>query len=252
MNANPEAEAATPSAAVSEPAIPLPPPFTLVRTVHRDALAEAVRLAPTEGAGTLVVHEGPGLLSFAVVLEPESALSDARRAFLLGMTALADALAAHCPPERPVRIDWPDRIAYDGARLGGGRFAVAPGTAEDAVPDWLVFGAELIADRDHLDEPGHFPNSTSLKEEEFDPSSEIVSTFASYMMLYFDRWTHQGFDAVANRFLMRIDPPLLRGVRRIEGDTMIEITPSGGGRRMTALAEALAAQDWRDETGPRL
>ena len=231
--------------------VPLPPPFTLHRTGARDVLDAAVALAPEAGAGTLLMHESPGLLAFAVVLEPDRALAEARLAFLVGMTALADALAAHCPPERPVRLVWPDRIVYDAARLGGGRFAVAPGTAEDAVPDWMVFAAELIADRDHLDEPGRFPESTSLKEEAFDPAEDIVSTFASYLMLYFDRWTHQGFDAVGNRFLMRVDPPLLRGVRRLEGDRMVEITPSGG-RRHPAIAEALAVQDWRDEGGPKL
>jgi hypothetical protein len=50
---------------------------------------------------------------------------------------------------------------------------------------------------------------------------------------------------------MRVDPPLLRGVRRLEGDRMVEITPSGG-RRFPPLAEALAAQDWRDDRGPKL
>jgi hypothetical protein len=236
---------------IAGPRVALPPPFTLHRTQARDVLAGGARLAPSEGAGTLVLHQSPGLLSFAVVLEPEQALAEARLAFLAGMTALGDALAAHCPPERPVRLVWPDRVVYDAARIGGGRFAVAPGTAEDAVPDWMVFAAELIADRDHLEEPGRFPDSTSLKEEAFDPAEDIVSTFASYLMLYFDRWKHEGFDAVGNRFLMRVDPPLLRGVRRLEGDRMVEITPSGG-RRFPALAEALARQDWRDARGPRL
>jgi hypothetical protein len=229
----------------------LPPPFTLHRTDLGDVLAEGVRLAPDEGAGTLVLHQSPGLLAMAVVLEPEQPLAEAQLAFLLGMTALADALAAHCPPERPVRLIWPDQVLYDGARLGGGRFATAPGCAQDTVPDWMVFAAELIADRDHLEEPGRYPGSTSLKEEAFDPAEDIASTFASYLMLYFDRWKHEGFDAVGNRFLMRVDPPLLRGVRRLEGDRMVEITPSGG-RRFPPLAEALAAQDWRDDRGPKL
>ena len=127
----------------------LPPPFTLHRTTQRDVLAAAVALAPSEGAGTLVVHQSPGLLAFAVVFEPEQPLSEAQLAFLLGMTALGDALAAHCPPERPVRLIWPDQVTYDAARIGGGRFAIAPDTAEDGVPDWMVFAAELIADRDH-------------------------------------------------------------------------------------------------------
>ena len=229
--------------------IPLPPPFTLHLTDAPDTLAEGIRLAPTEGAGTLILHQSPGLLSFAVVLEPDRPLAEARMAFVLGMTALGDALAAHCPPERPVRLVWPDRVIFDAARLGGGRFSVAP-CADGAVPDWMVFAADLIADRDDLAEPGRFPDSTSLKEEGFDPAEDILSTFASYLMLYFDRWTHEGFAAVSNRFLMRVDPPLLRGTRRIDGDRMVEITPSGG-RRYPPLMEALAAQDWRDETGPK-
>jgi hypothetical protein len=234
------------------PRLLLPPPFTLHRTTNRDVLAAAVDLAPAEGAGTLVLHQSPGLLAMAVVLEPEQPLAEAQLAFLLGMTALGDALAAHCPPDKSVRLNWPDEVLFDGARIGGGRFAIAPGSAEDAVPDWMIFAAELIADRDRIEEPGDYPDSTSLSEEGFDPAEDIVSTFASYMMLYFDRWAHDGFDAVSNHYLMRVDPPLLRGVRRIEGDRMLEITPSGGGRRMPPLREALAVQAWRDEAGPKL
>lgn len=230
----------------------LPPPFTLHRTTQRDVLAAAVALAPSEGAGTLVVHQSPGLLAFAVVFEPEQPLSEAQLAFLLGMTALGDALAAHCPPERPVRLTWPDQVTYDAARIGGGRFAIAPGTADDAVPDWMVFAAELIADRDQIEEAGAYPQSTSLKEESFDAAEDILSTFASYLMLYFDRWAHEGFASVSNRYLMRVDPPLLRGVRRIDGDRMIEIKPAGGSKSFPPIREAIATQVWRDEKGPKL
>jgi len=232
--------------------IPLPPPFRLYHGDDRDVLAQTARLAADAdaGAGSLVLHRSPGLLSFGVALEPEQPLAEARLAFLLGMTALADALAAHCPPERPVRLIWPDQVIFDGARLGGGRLAVPPGCAEADVPDWMAFAAEIIADRDHIADAGHHPGSTSLKEEAFDPAEAIVSTFASYLMLYFDRWSHDGFGAVSNRYLMRVDPPLLQGVRRIDGDRLLEVTPSGGGRRFASLRAALAAQDWRDATGP--
>ena len=233
-------------------AIPLPPPYTLYRTDQTDVLREAVQLAPHEGAGALVVHQSAGRLAFAVVLEPEQPLAEAQMAFLLGMIAVADALAAHGPPERAVRLNWPDELRFDKARIGGGRFAVAPDTGPEDVPDWMVFAAELIADRDHLDAPGSFPGSTSLKEEVFDPPEDIISTFASYMMLYFDRWAHDGLEAVTNRYLMRIDPPLLRGVRRIEGDRLVEITPSGGGKRSAPLLEGLGSTGWRDTTGPKL
>lgn len=227
----------------------LPPPYSLHPSQQRDVLAEGCRLATSDGAGTLVLHQSPGLLAFAVVLEPEQPLVEAQMAFALGMVSVADALAAHCPPERAVRLTWPDEIRYDNARIGGGRFAVAPETGPQDVPEWMVFAAELIADRDQIEEPGRFPESTSLKEEAFDPAEDIVATFASYMMLYFDRWAHEGVEAVTNRYLMRIDPPLLRGVRRIEGDRLIEITPSGGGTKSPPLLEALGTTGWRDDAG---
>ncbi len=232
-------------------ALRLPPPFTLHRTDAADVLEAAVALAPSEGAGTLVLLERPGLLAFAVVLEPERPLAEARLAFLLGMAALADALAAHCPPKRAVRFVWPDELRYDKSRLGGGRFAVAPGCGDGDVPDWMVFAAELIADRHGLVEPGRYPDSISLAEDEFDPAGDIVESFASYLMLYFDRWTHGGIEAVTNRYLMRIDPPLLRGVRRIEGDALVEVSHAGATRRV-GLMEGLAASRWRGEGGPRL
>ena len=239
---------------VSEAAPPLllPPPYTLHRSDSPDVLARAVSLAPEHGAGTLVVYQGPGLLAFAVVLEPDQQLEVAQMAFALGMVALADALAAHCPPERSVRLIWPDELRYDKARLGGGLFAIPPDTEAQDVPDWMVFAAELVADRDTLTEPGQHPHSTSLKEEAFDPAEDIIATFASYMMLYFDRWAHDGLDAVTNRYLMRVDPPLLRGVRRIEGDRLVEVTPSGGGRRSGPMLSELNASGWRDHKGPRL
>ncbi|GAA0286792.1 biotin/lipoate--protein ligase family protein [Rhodovulum strictum] len=229
----------------------LPPPFALHRIDAGDVLEAACALAPDAGAGTLVLAERPGLLALAVVLEPEQPLAEARLAFLVGMAALADALAAHCPPERPVRFVWPDEIRYDRSRLGGGRLAIAPGCAEDALPDWMVFAAELIADRDGIDEPGRYPDSISLAEDQFAPAGDIVESFASYLMLYFDRWTHEGIEAVTNRYLMRIDPPLLRGQRRIEGDALVEISHAGATRRI-GLTEGLAASTWRGAGGPRL
>src|SRR5690606_34772610 len=106
------------TAMLHEPLI-LPPPYTLFEGRGTDILDEAAALAPEHGAGTLVVRHAPGLLAFAVVLEPDQPLEEAQMAFLLGMTALGDALAAHCPPERPVRFVWPDELRYDKARLGG-------------------------------------------------------------------------------------------------------------------------------------
>src|SRR6266568_264986 len=89
----------------------LPPPYHAVtlREVG-DAFAHAVQLAPERGAGTLVYVGRFDLAEFAVVLEPDEPLRGARRAHYLGRAALADALLAFAPPEKPIAIDWPDAI----------------------------------------------------------------------------------------------------------------------------------------------
>lgn len=233
------------------PRLTLPPPYSQHWVAIGDVFAAACDRAASDGAGTLLWRNAGGVAAFAVVLEPEQPLAEARLAFIAGMAALADALAAHCPPERGIRIVYPDTVLYDRARLGGARFAVAPGCGEGDVPDWLVFAAELIADRDHLPAPGAFPDSLSLKEDEFDAPEAIIESFASYLMLYFDRWAHQGEAAVIERYLERIDPPMLAGTRTLEGCDLVERTPGGMVRRIP-LAEGLAACAWRDAKGPRL
>ncbi len=225
----------------------LPPPFTPYHAETDDVLSEACRLAPEEGAGCLVWRwvtskARAGRLDFAVVLEPETPLAEARRAFIIGMVALGQALAAHCPPEREVRFGWPGGIILDTSRLGGMRLAIAPGTAEDAVPDWMVLGVELIADRDHLERPGDYPHSVSLKEEEFDDPPAVLETFASYLMLNFDRWKHEGFAGVAERYDRRLTD---------EGK-LTEMGDLTTGDSEAALADALGGADWRDAEGPRL
>lgn len=230
----------------------LPPPYAQHRIEAGDVLDEARRLAPSEGAGTLVWRLGGGVLGFAVVLEPDRPLAEARMALLAGMCALGDALAAHCAPDRPVRFAWPDVVIYDAARLGGARLAIPEPCAESGVPSWMVFAVELIAERDHLAEPGIFPESTSLKEEVFDPAEEIVESFASYLMLWFDRWTHQGLQALVEHYLERLDPPVQPGgARSIADGDLVERTATGEISRHS-LADGLAACRWRDSTGPRL
>jgi len=122
----------------------LPPPFRLVvlREVG-DAFAHATSHAAERGAGSLVFVGRYDRAEFAVVLEPEQKLAEARLAFYAGMVALMDALAAQAPPEKPMTIAWPDAIHVDQGLIGGGRLGWPAGTAEDAVPDWLVFGATL-------------------------------------------------------------------------------------------------------------
>src|ERR1700745_3309009 len=150
----------------SKPALDLPPPFRLVtlREVG-DALTHATRVATEEGAGTLVYVGRLYLVEFAVVLEPEEPLKTARRALYAGLTALADALAVHAPPERPITFDWPDGGRGDGGLLGGARLAWPQRADENEPPAWLVFAAMIRTVAMGDEEPGLRPLSAALAEE---------------------------------------------------------------------------------------
>ena len=228
-------------------ALLLPPPYTPYWLPKGDAFGEACRLAPEHGAGTLLWHasstqEQPGRFDFALVLEPDTPLAEARKAFLLGMLALGDAVAAHCPPERAVGFGWPGELLLDAGRLGGMRLCVAPDTGEGDVPDWMVLGVELIADRDNLSAPGERPDSVSLKEEDFADPPAILESFAAYMMLNFDRLTHGGFAALAARYTGQLS----------RAGTISEAGYFEGADGVSHLKDALQQSTWRDAMGPKL
>jgi biotin-(acetyl-CoA carboxylase) ligase len=192
----------------------LPPPFTAVRLREvGDAFTHAISIAAEQGAGTLVYVGRFDLAEFAVVLEPDEPLSQARRAFYAGMAALTDALVAHAQPETSVAISWPDAIAINHGLVGGGRLAWPKGVAETETPPWLVFGAMIRTVSMTGIEPGLTPLTTALEEEGFDDvmSNEVVESFARNFMLAIDSWRERGFAAVAKNYLARL--PLEKGLR---------------------------------------
>jgi hypothetical protein len=243
--------------APSAAALDLPPPFRLVslREVG-DAFAHAIAVAGQEGAGTLV-HVGRfDLAEFAVVLEPEEPLRTARRALYAGMTALADALAAHAPPEKPIAIDWPDAIRVDGGLVGGGRLGWPAGANEDELPAWLVFGGMIRTVAMGEGDPGLHPLGAALEEEGFDDlaSGQLVESFARHFMRALDVWRDGSFEAMAKDYLARLAPE--KGARRTleeSGDIVIRrMAVSQAERR--PLMRALATPSWLDPAtrGPRL
>jgi hypothetical protein len=233
----------------SASALDLPPPFRAVtlREVG-DAFAHARSIAAKAGAGTLV-HVGRfDLCELAVVLEPEEPLTDARRAFYIGMVALCEALLAHAPPERPIDIRWPDAIHVDGGLIGGGRLAWPAGTADAVVPDWLVFGATIRLVSLGKEEAGLRPLATALAEEGFDDlgSGRLVESFARHFLLALDSWRTGEPAAVTRRYLDRLQLekgaiPALSG----EGDLLVRWRGKPEPDRH-ALAAALASPSWLD------
>jgi biotin-(acetyl-CoA carboxylase) ligase len=233
----------------------LPPPFRAIalREVG-DAFAHAISIAADSGAGTLV-HVGRfDLVEFAVVLEPEEPLYSARRALYAGLSALADALAAHAPPEKPISFDWPDAIRVDGGRVGGARLAWPADAREDAQPLWLVFGATIRTVARSDQEAGLHPFATALEAEGFDfGSRQLLEGFARHLMVAVDAWEQEGFSAVARRYLSRlVTEKGMRSVIEDNGDLLMR--REGQMVEHRSLVPALATPSWLDPlTGePRL
>src|SRR6185312_9665871 len=142
-------------AAATDDLIDLPPPYNLIMLRESgDAFAHACAIAEELGAGTLVWVRRQDLVEFAVVLEPEITLAQARLVIYAGMNALADALATHAPPSRPVTFDWPDALCVDGVLVGGGRLGWPEETGEAETPAWLVFSAMIRTSAVRVDEVG--------------------------------------------------------------------------------------------------
>ncbi|MGE0725875.1 MAG: biotin/lipoate--protein ligase family protein [Alphaproteobacteria bacterium] len=230
------------------PALDLPPPYRLVTLRELgDAHAHAVRIAATAGAGTLVWVRRYDLVELAVVLEPDEPLAAARRAFQAGMVALADALAAHAPPEMPIAIRWPDALLVDGALVGGARLAWPEGADEDAPPDWLVFSAMLRASAMEAVEPGAMPDLTSLEGEGFEAAGpgRMVESFARHLMVAIDAWQERGFAGIAAEYLRHL-PADGTARRAIDGNGDLLVFRGDGKPARMALADALASPSWRD------
>ncbi len=236
-------------------ALDLPPPFRLVvlREVG-DAFSHACAHGAELGAGTLVFVGRFDLAEFAVVLEPEETLVAGRRVFYAAMVALADALAALAPPEKPITIAWPDAILIDGGLIGGGRLAWPEGAQESAVPDWLVFGVAIRA-VSTSEEPGLHPLATALEDEGFSDirSESLVEGFARHLMVAIDRWQEGGFASLAKEYISKLGTE--GGVRRdIDENGDLCILRTGKPVERRNLLPALKAPSWLDPKSgaPRL
>jgi biotin-(acetyl-CoA carboxylase) ligase len=234
----------------------LPPGFDLITLRESgDAFAHAQKIAAEAGAGT-VVHVGRfDLAEFAVVLEPDEPLRTARRALYAGCVALADALAAFAPPERPIDFVWPDTVRVDGGIVGGVQLAWPADADENAPPDWLVFGAMIRTVALGENAPGLRPLGAALEEEGFEDvgSGRLVESFTRHLMAAVDTWQEQGFAAIARDYLTRLSRN--SGVRHeiAENGDLLILRGRKTEPERHALLPALTRPAWRDPAtgGPR-
>lgn len=221
-------------------ALDLPPPFTLVTLREAgDAFAHATENAGALGAGTLVWARRFHLAEFAIVLEPEATLREARSVIYAAGNALYNALSVHAPPQFGISFDWPATLRVDGALVGGLQLSWPNDCAEDAVPDWLVLGCIVRTDTSGPDEPGERPLFGGLNEQGFEDlaPSDIVEGFARYFVREMNDWTEEGFGPLAARWRFRAQDP------------GVAVGDDGDGERHGArlgLGDALATPAWLD------
>jgi biotin-(acetyl-CoA carboxylase) ligase len=232
----------------------LPPPYRLVMLREGgNAFGHASAHAAELGAGTLIFVGRFNVAEFAVVLEPEEPLAEARCVFYAGMVALRDALAACAPPEKPIAIEFPDANRVDGSLVGGGRLLRADGADDGAVRDWLVFGATIRTDWPRSDDSGRHPTATALTEGGFrDAGAEcIAERLARHLMAKTDLWQEAGFAPIAKQYLSRLRSE--RGVCREIGDNgELRLRTPGKPVESKALIAALRRPSWLEPASGRL
>jgi hypothetical protein len=228
----------------------LPPAYRL-KTLREAADAFQIAIANArEGAGFLAWSCRFHIADFAVVLEPEQPLKEARLVVYAGMNALFDTLSVYAPPEKPIAFEWPDTILVDGGIVGGARLAWPSGAAEDEPPPWLIFGVKIRAKAHGTEEPGSWTRGTSLDVEGFEDFSVgmLVESFSRHFMAILHDMESDGMRPEIERFLGRLDRKTLRGmVITGEGDCLIR--QDQGSERGDFLAR-LAQPGWRNpQTG---
>ncbi len=231
----------------------LPPGFTCTTLREGgDAFGHAVAHADELGAASLVWVRRFDLVEFAVVLEPDEPLMTARLAHYLAMNALADTLAVHCPPERPLVFGWPDALLLDHGLIGGGRSAWPTQCGDDEAPRWLVFGAMIratsLVGMETGERSAEVGAGIAMDEIGFDDIAavDMVESFCRHLMLNTDEWLTRGPKAVVKRWLDRLGREA--GVRHgIEPNGDLLVT-SQHGKERRSLIDALARSDWYDQT----
>lgn len=178
----------------------LPPPF-LENTLREggDAFARAVALAEAgAGAGNIVWVRRYDSADCAVILEPEEVLAEARKVIFAGLLALADAVS---PQDAAITFRWPDTVLAHGHQVGGARIATAP-CAEDATPEWLVFGFTLRLVTEAMPD-GASPASLAAAGFADIETGPLIERFANQLVQVLDEWFDAGIAAVVARFQAR-------------------------------------------------
>ncbi|MCA0423845.1 MAG: biotin/lipoate--protein ligase family protein [Proteobacteria bacterium] len=224
-----------------------PPLVTPVRLRElSDAHEHALAHASEAGAGT-IFHVGRfDQVEFALVLEPDAPLFNARRVLFAGMNALAETIAADCPPEREVHFGYPADLHFDNGLVGGMRIGWPDGADENTVPDWIVLSA--IIRTGGFAELGFTlsRDGTTLGEAGFetvDPEA-FTARFCRHFMAEIDDWQERGFQGIGQRYLARLPKAADVMTRGIDGNGDLMVQRKGEATARTPLLAGLEHPGW--------
>jgi BirA family biotin operon repressor/biotin-[acetyl-CoA-carboxylase] ligase len=246
---------------VSDRAIRLPPPYTLIAFDEIDSTnAEARRRADAGAAeGTLIVARRQsagrgrrgrewvspdGNLYMSLILRPDQALESAANLSFVAAVAMAEALAGLVPPMVAISLKWPNDVLIHGHKCAGlllESAARTPGTL-----DWLVVGIGVNVSSHPDDVP--YPATDLAHEGAVDVTPEaVVEAFARHFLRWSDRWVDEGFTPVRAAWLamahglgeaidVRLEEETIHGVfKGLDDDgTLLVTLEDGGTRRVVA------------------
>lgn len=201
----------------------LPPPLRAMALREGDPFTRALEIAG-DAAGTLV-FASHDRFEWALVLEPETPLCEARRVHHAGMLALLRTVTV-LSPATGFSLLWPSTLLADDRPAGEARLGWPEGTAEDEVPDWLVFGARLGA-TGAFAEPGP------------EAAARLAEIFSARFLAVLNLWHDGGFSALGEALVQHMSPP--PGVAYEidgQGDLLVRHPPGKDAERQ-ALGAAL-------------
>ena len=182
------------------------PPLLTGLAVAGDPFMAACEAAEGADPGTVFYAPDEAVMRAAILLAPETPLSQAISVSFAVSLGLNDALGTLAPPEVGVHFVWPDRFRVNGGLCG--RMRAAASTDDPAAePDWLVIGIEVPVMAQDLDEPGANPDETCLYEEGCAEvtAPDLIEAWARHTMNWLHVYMTDGFEPLHREWLGKAD-----------------------------------------------
>ncbi len=175
---------------------------------------EAKRLAATGAAAGTLIWAGeqlagrgrrgrrwaspPGNLYVSLLLRPACPPAQACQLNFVAAVALAEAVSALLPTDRPVTLKWPNDVLIRGAKVSG--ILLEASAALDRSIDWLVIGVGVNVGSHPADTP--YPATSLQREGAADATAAaVLQAFAERFQAWYETWRSEGFAPVRARWL---------------------------------------------------